>query len=114
MTQISIVKDSLKLGLLVIQPKRVIDNDNMGALNNMLLSAYEQNYKRVVVNMSDVEFLSSSGIGILFAYNKKLAKINNRLILCSVPEIIQCLLDEMDMIDLFTIVKDVEDANNID
>jgi anti-anti-sigma factor len=56
----------------VISPVDNIDFSNSQELKNELLELFEQDYKKVIMDFSEVESIDSSGLGKLLLFHKKL------------------------------------------
>ena len=55
----------------VVKPVGNIDFSNSQELKDELLELFEQDYKKVVMDFSEVESIDSSGLGKLLLFHKK-------------------------------------------
>jgi anti-sigma B factor antagonist len=66
---------------------------------------------KIVLNMSDVEFISSAGLRVLISTQKKCKKFNRgELVLSAIPERVYTALDLAGFIPLFKITDNDTDA----
>lgn len=73
------------------------------------LASGEQN---VVIDFSGVNFIASLGMRMLLSAAKKLDNENNKLILHSVPPLVETALNTAGLATIMPIVKDQPDAIN--
>jgi anti-sigma B factor antagonist len=67
--------------------------------------------KRVVIDLSDVELINSSGIGMLVSGLSTLKKHDIELVLASVPDKVTALLQMTHLIKVFAVYPDVVSAS---
>ena len=60
---------------LVITPGDTIDNNNVNILIEEMKSALSSGYRSLIIDMCELEFLSSAGVGIMFSYVRKFLEI---------------------------------------
>lgn len=68
----------------VISPAGNIDFSNSQELKDELLELFEQDYKKVILDFSEVESIDSSGLGKLLLFHKKLKEKNGTLVIRNV------------------------------
>ncbi|TDO85263.1 anti-sigma B factor antagonist [Halanaerobium saccharolyticum] len=68
----------------VISPEGEIDFSNSQQLKEELLQVFEQDYKQVILDFSEVESIDSSGLGKLLLFQKKLKEKDGTLIIRNV------------------------------
>ena len=64
----------------------------------------------LILEISKVEYLSSSGIRVFINMMRKVKDKNGRLVLASVPDVIKKILKTVDLEDLFEVFDSVDDA----
>lgn len=69
--------------------KRILDEQNIQLIGDQLFALVDDmGCRKLLLNFSNVEYLSSAALGKLITLNKKVRKINGQLILsCIRPEI---------------------------
>ncbi|MEC9490703.1 MAG: STAS domain-containing protein [Halanaerobiales bacterium] len=68
----------------VISPQGDIDFSNSQQLKEVLLQVFEQDFKQVILDFSEVESIDSSGLGKLLLFQKKLKEKGGTLIIRNV------------------------------
>jgi anti-sigma B factor antagonist len=69
--------------------RKILDEQNIQIIGEQLFSLVEDSGRRkVLLNFSNVEYLSSAALAKLITLNKKLQQVNGRLVLCNIdPQI---------------------------
>ena len=91
--------------------KKILDEQNIQIIGEQLFSLVdEEGFKKVLLNFSNVEYLSSAALGKLITLNKKLQGVGGKLILCNIdPQIFEVF--EITKLDrFFKIVKEEQAA----
>jgi anti-sigma B factor antagonist len=88
-----------------------IDSNTAGDLEAALKAITEEKRYRIVVDMQDLDYMSSRGLRALITYLKETRRWNRGdLRLCSVPERIAGVLDMAGLTPLFKIYDSTVDA----
>lgn len=64
----------------------------------------------LILELSGIEYLSSSGIRVFISIMRKIKDKNGRLVLAQVPDIIKKILKTVELEDLFEVYDNVDDA----
>ena len=64
----------------------------------------------IILELSGVEYLSSSGIRVLISIMRKIKDNNGRLVLSSITDIIKKILKTVELEDLFEVYENVDEA----
>ena len=91
--------------------RKILDEQNIQVIGEQLFSLVdEEGFKKVLLNFSNVEYLSSAALGKLITLNKKLQGVGGKLILCNIdPQIFEVF--EITKLDrFFKIVKEEQAA----
>ena len=91
--------------------KKILDEQSIQIIGDQLFSLVDQeNCRKLLLNFSNVEFLSSAALGKLIKLNKKLQEAKGRLILCKIdPQIFEVF--EITKLDkFFNIQKEEQDG----
>lgn len=69
--------------------RKILDEQNIQAIGEQLFSLVDEHQrKKILLNFSNVEYLSSAALAKLITLNKKLQQAGGRLILCNIdPQI---------------------------
>lgn len=77
--------------------KKILDETNIQIIGNQLFGLVEEDgRKKIILDFSTVEYLSSAALGKLITMNKKVAAANGKLKLCNIRK---------DILEVFTITK---------
>ena len=87
---------------LVVNPGRMLDNDNAQEMVDIVSSALERGYRFVIVDMADLEFLSSAGVGSILGTVESLREAGGDLILCNLSTTIEHILKVLDLAEYLT------------
>ena len=88
-----------------------VDSYTSPELDKVLEEILNAGRYKIVLNMSDVEFISSAGLRVLISTQKKCKKFNRgELILSAVPERVNTALDLAGFVPLFKITDNDTDA----
>ena len=87
-----------------------IENDLVTALGSQLDVMLDQGIKWVIVDFSNVSFISSAGVGTLLSRRRKFIRSSGDLILCSVPDEIIYVLRELNLLDPMNIAPESTQA----
>src|SRR5262245_16265200 len=87
--------------------KRILDEQNIQAIGEQLFGLVDtQGLKKLLLNFSNVEYLSSAALGKFITLNKKVGAVGGKLVLCNIdPQIFEVFqITRLDK--LFKIEKD--------
>lgn len=97
-------------GIKIISLIGRIDSSTYRELENEMLRITEQPPGRILVDCSQLEFLSSSGIRVFYLIAKKLEKINGKLVFMNPNENIRRVFEIIDFFSDFSVQKDLAGA----
>jgi anti-anti-sigma factor len=87
-----------------------IENDLVATLGSQLDVMLDQGIRWVIVDFSNVMFISSAGVGTLLSRRRKFRRADGDLILCRVPDEIMYVLKELNLVDHMHIASDSVEA----
>lgn len=90
----------------------VMGGDEAAELNTLLHKFLEENKKNVVVDLSDVKFMNSSGLGMLISGYTTIKNGGGNLKLANATDKIQSLLVITKLVSIFENYDSVEEAVN--
>jgi anti-sigma B factor antagonist len=101
------VKTSEKYGAVVIELKgNVMGGDDTKEFNDLLHKLVDEEKKNIIVDLHEVKFMNSSGLGMLIGGLTTIKKANGNLKLARVTDKIESLL----IITIFEFYPTVEEA----
>ena len=97
-------------GILVLRLEGELDTYNCGQLRSALVEQVEQGHNRIVVDMTSVDYIDSTGLGSLVGGLKRVSEHNGAMrIVCDNPQILKVF--EITGLDkVFTIHQTEADA----
>jgi len=91
--------------------RKILDEQNIQVIGEQLFSLVdEQGLKKILLNFSNVEYLSSAALGKLITLNKKLQQAGGKLILCNIDAQIFEVFEITKLDRFFKIIKDEQAA----
>jgi anti-sigma B factor antagonist len=107
------IKTSEKYGAVVIELKgNVMGGDDTKDFNELLHKFLDEGKTHIVVDLGDVKFMNSSGLGMLIGGLTTMKKANGTLKLARVTEKIESLLIITKLVTIFEFYSTVEEAVN--
>lgn len=100
----------LKDDTIIINPGKVLDNNNAHLMVEAINAAKAKGFKFIIMDMAKLEFLSSAGVGSILGNIETVRETGGDIILCNVPEVILHVLEVLDLADYFTIKPDEQGA----
>jgi anti-sigma B factor antagonist len=105
------IKTSEKYEAVIIELKgNVMGGDDTKNFNDLLHKLIEDDKKQIVVDLSSVKFMNSSGLGMLIGGLTTVKKSNGQLKLACVTEKIESLLIITKLITIFESFDTVDEA----
>jgi anti-sigma B factor antagonist len=100
-----------KFNAAVIELKgNLIGGDNAQLFRDKIYDLIKQNKQNIIVDMSDVKFVNSSGIGILISGFTTVKNAGGDLKLASISDKVQGVLGITKLNQIFSIYNSVDDA----
>jgi len=98
-------------GVVILEPKgKIMGGPDASLLHDKLYEFIEQDKKNVIVDLAKVEWMNSTGLGILISGFTTLRSNNGTLKLANVTDKIQSLLTITKLVSVFEAYDSVEDA----
>lgn len=107
------IKTTEKYGAVVIELKgNVMGGDDTKDFNDLLHKLVADGKLNIIVDLSDVKFMNSSGLGMLIGGLTTMKKSNGSLKLANVSDKIESLLIITKLITIFESYETVDEAVN--
>jgi len=91
--------------------KKILDEQNIQVIGEQLFELVEnQGKKKILLNFSNVEFLSSAALGKLITLNKKVQQVGGKLGMCKITKEILEVFQITRLDKLFKIYPDEQAA----
>lgn len=91
--------------------KKILDESNIQIIGNQLFALVDEDHRqKIVLDFTNVEYLSSAALGKLITMDKKVKAAGGKLRLCAIRSDIQEVFKITRLDKLFTIKEDREKA----
>jgi anti-anti-sigma factor len=94
----------------LIRTGEVLDNSNADRFSSLIMDLYSAEVKYVLIDMAELEFLSSAGIGSILGQVGLFRERGGDIILSNVGTKIMHILDVLNLVDYLTICESTEEA----
>jgi stage II sporulation protein AA (anti-sigma F factor antagonist) len=95
---------------LVIAPEGRVDSVSSGELERLVVSRIDAGEKRLVMDLSGVEYISSAGLRVLLMAAKRLKEPPAGLVLCGMGPSVRTVLELAGFLPLFAVEARREQA----
>jgi anti-anti-sigma factor len=95
---------------MIIGIKGRLDTINYSILEKRLMELLDQNVIKILVNCSQMDYVSSSGLRILLMALKRITMAKGKFVLCSLQENIREIFEISGFTTIFEIYSNEEDA----
>lgn len=95
---------------IVLVPDGALDTRSAHDFERAAIAAFEQGAHHIVVDFSKVDIVTSAALRVLVMLAKKLKKASRRLVLCSLNEMAQTVLDVSGLAHAFTVAANAQEA----
>ena len=103
--------DRMQDNIVILQPKgKIMGGPDTSLLHDKLHEHIEQNRKKVVIDLAEVDWMNSTGLGILIAGYTTLRNNQGELKLANVTDKIQSLLTITKLVTVFEAYDTVDEA----
>jgi stage II sporulation protein AA (anti-sigma F factor antagonist) len=94
----------------IVTPAGRLDSLSAPTLRNALAQLDAAGERRIVVDLGRVDYISSAGLGVLFALAKRMHEIDGALALCSLGAHVRHVFELAGYIPHFTVATTRDDA----
>lgn len=109
--RVEIKKDKDRKGFFRVIPHGSIDTESHDEFRKAIEPLLAPSTRGVLLDLKNVDYVSSAGIGVLFAVKKALKSVDAGLLFCNLKPQIQKLFDIMKFLPKKTIFKSLEEAD---
>jgi anti-anti-sigma factor len=95
---------------LVIAPAGRLDSVSSSELERLVVSRIDGGERRLVVDLSGVEYISSAGLRVLLMAAKRLKEPPGSLVLCGMGPSVRTVLELAGFLPIFTVLPGREEA----
>jgi len=94
----------------IIKTGKQLDNNNAHEMVETIVSIQIEGYKFIILDMLQLEFISSAGVGSILGTIEASREIGGDIILCNASNSIMQVLEVLDLADYLTIKSDRAEA----
>jgi anti-sigma B factor antagonist len=93
--------------------RKILDEPNIQAIGDDLFKLVDElGRRKLLLNFSNVEFMSSAALGKLIRLHQRLQQVGGKLVLCSISRSIMEIFEITKLDKMLTIVKDEQTGLN--
>lgn len=104
------IREERREGVLVIAPGGRLDVTSSSDLERVLVGHLGAGETRFVLDLRDVEYISSAGLRVLLFLAKKAKEKTGRVALCALSPAVRQVFDLAGLLPVFTVEPSREDA----
>jgi stage II sporulation protein AA (anti-sigma F factor antagonist) len=97
------IQQNTQDGVTVIAPVGRVDTTTSGSLDDALRRVVDGGARDLLVDFSDVDYISSAGLRVCLVLVKRLRELRGRLVLCSMREPVRQVFHLAGFMPLFTV-----------
>ncbi|MEY2617700.1 MAG: hypothetical protein RL522_702 [Pseudomonadota bacterium] len=97
--------------IVVVRPQGRLDSATSPAFEATVLERIEAGGRRLVLDLSDVGYISSAGLRVILATGKRLRASQGKLVLCGLRDEVRGVFEMSGFLDLFPVTDTVEQAS---
>lgn len=104
------IDESTRDGVTVLAPHGRIDTTTSGALEDRVRRVVDDGVRSLIVDFSEVEYISSAGLRVALVLAKRLRGLDGQLVLCGMAQPVRQVFQLAGFLPLFAITSDREAA----
>lgn len=106
-----VVEDIGDIAVVSFVDKKILDEQNIQMIGDDLFRLVDElGRRKILLNFTNVEFMSSAALGKLIRLHQKLAGVGGKLILCGISKGIMEIFELTKLDKMLTIEKDEQKA----
>ena len=104
----SIHEDLMEANIRILEPTGILDGTQAEAFRAEVDEALEAGADELLIDLKDITFVDSSGLGILVVVLKKVRACKKKLYVCSINDQVKMLFELTSMDRVFEVLPDRE------
>lgn len=96
----------MKPDVKIIEPTGILDGTQANEFRQHVEAALEQGANTILIDLKDITFVDSSGLGILVVVLKKVRAARKNMYVCSINEQVRMLFELTSMDQVFEVLAD--------
>ncbi len=94
----------------IFKPAGRLDSASSVALEHAVLERLQSGGKRLVFDLSGVDYISSAGLRVILLAGKRLQPLEGRMVLCGLREEVRGVFEMSGFLNLFAFTPDLDQA----
>lgn len=95
----------MKSGVKIIEPSGILDGTQANEFRQQVEEALDQGAETILIDLKDITFVDSSGLGILVVVLKKVRAAQKSMYVCSINEQVRMLFELTSMDQVFEVLE---------
>lgn len=104
------IQQTTRDGVTVLAPSGRIDTTTSAHVDETIRRVVDEGVRDLVVDFSNVEYISSAGLRVLLVLAKRMRELQGRLVLCGMPESVRQVFRLAGFMPLFKVEASQEAA----
>lgn len=109
--QVQVMSNKDKEGFFTVVPFGSIDSDTHGDFRDKLAPLLVKSTKGILVDLQNIDYISSAGLGVLFSVKKYLTENKASFLFCNLKPQIKKLFDVVKVLPKDSIFTSVDEAD---
>ena len=104
------IREERKAGFLILSLEGRLDANNTKIFEEKVLKLIDQGETRFVIDLSQVDYVSSAGLRVFLLASKRLSPDRGRIVFCSLQEPVKEVFDIVGFFSVLSISKSRDEA----
>jgi anti-sigma B factor antagonist len=104
------IREERKEGFLILSLEGRLDANNSKSFEEKVLNVIEQGETRFVIDLTQVDYVSSAGLRVFLLASKRLSPARGKIVPCSLQEPVREVFDIVGLYSIFSICKSQDEA----
>lgn len=96
--------------ILILRPRGRLDSSSSPELERLLTEQLDAGSQRLVLDFSDLEYISSAGLRVVLLAGKKLRASKGKMVLASLQDMVREVFDMSGFLALFAVVDTLDEG----
>lgn len=113
MSNNEITRKTINDDTVIIETGKILDNNNAHEMVAMINELQEKDFKYIVIDMKNLEFISSAGVGSILGTVEISRTAGGDIILCNLSRTVVHVFDVLDLVEFLTIKESFQAVSSI-
>ena len=107
----NVVVTSKKTGVYIVKPEGRLDTETYQVLDDKITSLLETETRVLILDMSDLDYISSAGVRVVFKAKKALSASDGEFLMTNLKPQIRKVFEIINALPTISIFKNIEEAD---